>query len=106
MADKNNTIKTTVVIEASTAKQEIAKLNGVASDSTKELDERIKAKNKSVELENDLAKKTIKNLEDEVKVLQKANASEKEVLKVIVKLNKAKENFSKVSARNEKSLNS
>ena len=66
MADTKNNIETKVSLNASQAQQEIVKLNSVAGDSTKTLEERIAAKNKQVEIQNKLSKETIEALENEL----------------------------------------
>ena len=62
----NNTIRTKVELDATQAQQEIVKLNSLASDTTKTLEERIDAKNKEVKIQNNLSTKTIASLEKEV----------------------------------------
>ena len=81
MANENNTIKTTVVLDVNQAQQQIIKFNAAATDGTKTLEERVDAKNKAVEIQNKLSKQTLKNLEDEVKRLKKLSGTEKEVIK-------------------------
>ena len=90
MADQNNTIKTTVVLDATQAQQQIVKLNAVASDSTKTLEQRVEAKNKQVKIQNDLSKQTINNLQNEKNKLVENGATLKEIKSVQDKLNKAK----------------
>ena len=63
MATESNTIETKVSLDTSQAQLEIVKLNAVASDSTKTLEERVAAKNKQVELQERLNKQEIKSLE-------------------------------------------
>lgn len=89
-ADQNSTIKTTVVLDATQAQQEIVKLNTAASDSTKSLEERVEAKNRAVELQNKLSKQTVDNLEDEIKALKELGGQEKEIAKLTSKLNSEK----------------
>lgn len=100
--ETNNTIKTTVELDATQAQQEIAKLNAKASDSTKSLEERLEAKNKQVEIQNKLSKKNIESIENEVKNLKKEGAELGKVLKAETKLNKAKISATKVSENNAK----
>ena len=90
MATENNTIKTKVTLDATQAQQEIVKLNAVAADSTKTLEERIAAKNKQTELQENLNKKTIAALEKEKKSLTGVVGKEKELEKVTTKLNNTK----------------
>ena len=108
MSDNNNTIKTTVVLDTTQAQQQIVKLGAVASDSTKDLEERTAAKNKQVKLQNELAAQTIKNLEEEKKALQGLEGTEKQVQKIQVKLNRAKISATKASengAKQQRKLN-
>ena len=79
MATENNAIKTKVTLDATQAQQEIVKLNAVAADSTKTLEERIAAKNKQTELQENLNKKTIAALEKEKKALTGVVGKEKEL---------------------------
>lgn len=90
MATENNAIKTKVTLDATQAQQEIVKLNAVAADSTKTLEERIAAKNKQTELQENLNKKTIAALEKEKKALTGVVGKEKELEKVTTKLNNTK----------------
>ena len=64
----NNTIRTKVELDATQAQQEIVKLNSLASDTTKTLEERIDAKNKEVKIQNNLSTKTIASLEKDSKI--------------------------------------
>ena len=105
MADENNTIRTRVEIDSTQAQIEIAKLNSKASDSTKTLEERIEAKNKEVEVQDKLSKKTIANLEKEVRSLTGVTGKEKELERAISKLNKERVRSTKVSERNIKQQN-
>lgn len=105
MADNNNTIKTTVELDANKAQQEIVKLNSKASDSTKTLEERIEAKNKQVKIQDALSKKIIKDLEDEIKRLEQMEGSEKELLKAKKKLNNEQLKAIRISTTNEKVQN-
>ena len=77
----NNTIKTTVELDVNQAQQEIVKLNSIASDGTKELSERLEAKNKQIEIQNSLNKKNIADLEKQVKGLEGVVGSEKHLVK-------------------------
>ena len=98
----NNTIKTTVEFDTNQAQQEIVKLNSLASDGTKELSERLEAKNKQIEIQNSLNKKNIADLEKQVKGLKGVVGSEKQYEQAVKKLNKAKLNEVKVTERNAK----
>lgn len=104
MADVNSTVKTTVVLDATQAQQEIAKFNATASDGTKKLEDRVAAKNKAVDLQNKLAKQNVNNLNKEVTELKKNGAELGKVLKAETKLNKAKIAASKTSANGAKQL--
>jgi hypothetical protein len=95
MAD--NLIKTTVEIDTNQAQRSIVQLNSIASNGTKTLEERIIAKNKAVELQNALSKKTIDALENERRTLEGRGATEKELKAIFDKLNKAKLDSLKVS---------
>ena len=97
MAETNSTFKTTVVLDTTDAQAQIIKLNAVASDSTKSLEERVAAKNKAVDLQNELSEKTIKGLEKEIKSLQELGAEEKEITKLQTTLNKEKLKSTKLS---------
>lgn len=108
MADQNSTIKTTVVLDATQAQQEIVRLNAIATDTTRELEERVEAKNDAVALQNKLSKQTVDTLEDELKVLKEMNAEEKDIIKVQKKLNTEKLKATKASengAKQQKKLN-
>jgi hypothetical protein len=102
MAETTNTIKTKVTLDSTEAQIEIARLNGIAGDSTESLKTRVAAKNKQVKLQNDLSKKTVKALENEVKSLTGVIGKEKQLEKATLKLNKAKIKEATLSARNEK----
>lgn len=65
MADENR-ISTTVELDVTKAQQEIVKLNAVASNSTKTLEERIQAKNKAVELQNKIAQQQIDTTKENI----------------------------------------
>lgn len=105
MADTNSTIKTTVVLDATQAQQQLVKLNATASDGTKSLEERVEAKNQAVELQNKLSKQTVDQLEKEVKEMRSLGAAEKDVEKITTKLNKAKIAQSKASENGAKQQN-
>lgn len=73
---EENKIITTVEIDSQQAQQELIKLNSVATNSTKSLEDRISAKNKAVEIQNKLAEKDaiktrekISNLKEESNLL-------------------------------------
>jgi len=102
MADQNSTIKTTVVLDATQAQQEIVKLNAIATDTTKSLEERLAAKNQAVEKQNALSKQTIDQLEEEVKLLQGLGAEQKEIEKVQKKLNSERLKATKITENNAK----
>ena len=104
MADNitNNKIVTTVELDVNVAAQEIVKLNSLASDGTKDLSERLDAKNKQIKIQNDLNKKGISDLEKQVKGLKGVVGKEKEYIKATQKLEKAKLNEVKVTERNAK----
>ena len=104
MADNvtNNKITTTVELDVDQAAIDIVKLNSLASDSTKELSDRVDAKNKQIKIQNDLNKKTISDLEKQVKGLENIKGKEKEYEKAKAKLVKAKLNEVKITERNSK----
>lgn len=106
MADNvtNNVISTTVEINSTQAQQELVKLNAIATNSTKSLEERIIAKNKAVEIQNALSKKTIDALTNERRTLEGKGASEKELMAIKVKLDKANLDAIKTSEANKKAL--
>jgi len=104
MAEENNTIKTKVELDTSKTQQEIIKLNAVASDSSKKLEVRIAAKNKQIELQNALAKKTIDALNKERQTLEGKGATEKELLAIKKKLDKANNEALKLTIKTEKEL--
>jgi hypothetical protein len=87
MADETNKIKTIVEVETSQAQASIIKLGAVASNTTKDLEERIAAKNEQVELQNELSKRTIDALTKEAKALEGVIGKEKEYEKALAKLN-------------------
>ena len=105
MADINNTIKTTVELDSNQAQQNIVKLNSKASDSTKTYEERIAAKNKQIEIQNQLSKKTIDSLNEERRTLEGRGASEKELMDIFKKINAEKLKSIKINESNSKALN-
>lgn len=102
MSDLNNTIRTTVELDATQAQQEIVKLNNRASDSTKTLEERLEAKNKQVELQEKLSKQTIDNLEKEVKAIKDAEGNTGNYIRAQKKLNSERIKATKLSETNAK----
>lgn len=102
MADFQNNIQTTLTLDVTEAQQEIIRLNSIASNSTKTLEERLKAKNKVVEIQNNLSKKTLDDLEDEIKLLQGIGASEKDIEKVKKKLNSERIKATRLAENNAK----
>ena len=105
MADENNKIITTVEIDATQAQQEIAKYAAVASDSTKELEDRLEAKNKQVEIQNALSEQTIEDYEKKIALLEKEGGKEKEIAKLRAKVNKELVKQTKQNANAEKQIN-
>lgn len=101
----DNVIKTTVVLNTSQAEQQVVKLSAAASDSTKSLEERLAAKNKQVEISNQLSKKTIDALTNERRTLEGKGATEKELMAIKVKLDKANLAAVKTSESNSKAQN-
>lgn len=65
MSDENR-IVTVVELDASQAQQEIIKLNATAANSTKELEDRIDAKNKAIDLQNKLAEQTVSKTKESI----------------------------------------
>ena len=100
-----NKIKTIVELDSTQAQASIIKLNSIASDNTKTLEERISAKNKQIEIQNALSEKTISNLTKETKSLENVSGKEKEYEKAVANLNKVTLNSVKIGADNLKSLN-
>ena len=98
----NNTIKTKVELDANQAQQEIVKLNSLASDGTQELEKRLDAKNKQIEVQNKLNQKAIADAQKLVSSLQGVVGKEKQYEKAVKTLNKAKLNEVKVNERNAK----
>lgn len=88
--DEENKIVTVVELDTQQAQQELVKLNATVSNSTKTLEERIEAKNKAVEIQNQLAQKTIKTLEENATSLSGVIGKEKEYEKVVAKLSSEK----------------
>lgn len=88
--NEENKIVTVVELDTQQAQQELVKLNATVSNSTKTLEERIEAKNKAVEIQNQLAQKTIKTLEENVKSLNGVIGKEREYEKVVAKLSSEK----------------
>jgi hypothetical protein len=101
----NNKIKTTVELDVSQVQRQIVRLNGSASDTTKKLEDRIRDKNRAVELQNKLSKKVIDGLKKENASLIKSGASIKEVTASTKKLNAEKLKSVRTSAANTKQLN-
>lgn len=97
--DEQNKIVTTVEINSQQAQQELVKLNATVSNSTKSLEERIEAKNKAIEIQNSLSKKTIAALENERRTLEGRGATERELKAIFDKLNKAKLEALRVSEK-------
>lgn len=97
--DEQNKIVTVVELNAQQAQQELVKLNATVSNSTKTLEERIEAKNKAIEIQNSLSKKTIAALENERRTLEGRGATERELQAIFVKLNSAKLEALKVSEK-------
>lgn len=95
--DQQNTIKTTVELDATQAQQEIVKLNNKASDSTKSLQERLDAKNKAVKLQNQLSEQTISKLKKEADAILEAEGGTDKYLKAQKKLNAERVRATKLS---------
>lgn len=92
-----NKIVTVVEINAQQAQQELVKLNATVSNTTKTLEERITAKNRAIEIQNELSKRTINALENERRTLEGRGAQEKYLKEIFDKLNKAKLDALKIS---------
>ena len=105
MADFNNKVKTTVELDATQAQQEVVKLNAKASDSTKDLTERIEAKNKQSKIEEALIKSNIANLEKAIKKRKQEGADIKVVDRLQAKLNKERVKATKLVENNAKQQN-
>lgn len=84
--EENNKIVTIVEIDSQQAQIELVKLNATVSNTTKTLEERIDAKNKAVEIQNQLAEKTLKTLKDNIKSLEGVVGKEKEYERAVSKL--------------------
>ena len=84
--EESNKIITIVEIDSQQAQQEIVKLNATASNSTKSLEDRIAAKNKAIELQNQLAAKSIKVLQDNAKAIEGVVGKESEHQKALEKI--------------------
>jgi len=97
--DEQNKIVTVVELNAQQAQTELVKLNATVSNSTKTLEERIEAKNKAIEIQNALSKKTINALENERRTLEGRGATERELMAIFNKLNTAKLEALKVSEK-------
>lgn len=97
MATQQNTVKTTVELDATQAQQEIVRLNNKASDSTKSLQERLDAKNKAVKLQNELSEQTIKKLKKEADAILDAEGGTDKYLKAQKKLNTERIKATKLS---------
>lgn len=102
--DEENKIVTIVELNAQQAQQELVKLNATVSNSTKALEDRIAAKNKAIEIQNAISKKTINALENERRTLEGRGATEKELQDIFEKLNKAKLDALKVSEKSKVEL--
>ena len=103
MADQQNTIRTTVELDATQAQQEIVKLNAKASDSTKDLTERLEAKNKQIKIQEDLSKKTIKDLEEEAAKIKEVEGASGNYQRIQKKLNAERVKATRLSEANSKS---
>jgi len=98
----NNTIKTTVELDVNSAQQEIVKLNSAASDGTQDLEKRLDAKNKQIDIQNKLNKKAIADAQKLVNSLKGVVGKEKQYEKAVKTLNKVKLKEVKVNERNAK----
>jgi phage terminase large subunit-like protein len=85
--EEQNKIVTVVELSTQQAQQELVKLNATVSNSTKSLEERIAAKNKAIEIQNQLSKKTIEALENERRTLEGSGASAKQLDAIFIKQN-------------------
>lgn len=99
MADFNNKIITSVELDATQAASEIVRLNTIAADTTLDVKERLDAKNEAVELQNKLAKQTVKNLEEEVEALKDVEGGGKKLERAVKNLNKARINQTKLAEK-------
>lgn len=102
--EEQNKIVTVVELNAQQAQQELVKLNATVTNSTKSLEDRIAAKNKVIEIQNDLSKKTINTLENERRTLEGRGATEKELQTIFIKLNKEKLEALKTSEKSRVEL--
>ena len=102
--EEQNKIVTDVEINSQQAQQELVKLNATVSNTTKTLEERIEAKNKAVELQNELSKRTVNALENERRSLEGRGATEKQLQDIFTKLNSAKLEALKVSEKSRVEL--
>jgi hypothetical protein len=102
--EEQNKIVTVVELNTQQAQQELVKLNATVSNSTKDLEERIEAKNKAIQIQNDLAKKSIALLENERRTLEGRGATEKQLNEIFIKLNAAKLEALKVSEKSKVEL--
>lgn len=105
MATREENIITRVEIDADKAQQDIIKLNAIASDSTKSLEQRLQAKNKQIEIQNKLSKQTVSDQREEVKLLEGLGASEKELERAKKRLNQESAKATRLAANNEKAQN-
>ena len=105
MAQFDNTIKSTVILDTNQAEQQIVRLNSVASDTTKKLEERIAAKNEAIKLQTQLSKQLIATQEEEIDILKELGESQKELTKLNTKLNSEKLKSEKIDSNNVKQLN-
>lgn len=97
--EEQNKIVTVVELSTQQAQTELVKLNATVSNSTKTLEERIEAKNKAIEIQNALSKKTITALENERRTLEGRGATERELQTIFQKLNSTKLEALKVSEK-------
>ena len=105
MATREENIITRVEIDADKAQQDIIKLNAIASDSPKSLEQRLQAKNKQIEIQNKLSKQTVSDQREEVKLLEGLGASEKELERAKKRLNQESAKATRLAANNEKAQN-
>lgn len=103
MAD--NVIKTRVELDITKAQQDLIKLNSTASDSTKDLTDRLEAKNKAVEIQNELSKKSISDLEEELKLAEATGASQQQQEALLKKLNAERVKATQIQENNLKTQN-
>ncbi len=105
MADMTNTMKTILTVDTSQPEKAIVKLNSIASDSTEKLEDRIAAKNKAIETQEKLSKKTISTMKEEIKILEGLGENYKELNKLKKKLATEELKAEKATATNVKQLN-